>query len=146
LDPERVRGGHERVLRARLADARFYWDRDAARGVSGREPELAGVVWQEGLGSLADKTHRLAEIARVIVASWDPALAPTVERAARLAKVDQVSEMVRDGKEFTGLQGRIGAEYARVAGEESAVCAAIADQYLPGGAEEGLPAPLAASG
>jgi glycyl-tRNA synthetase beta chain len=145
LDPERVRGGHERVLRARLADARFYWDRDSARGVDGREPELAGVVWQEGLGSLADKTHRLAEMARVIVAGWDPALAPIVERAARLAKVDQVSEMVRDGKEFTGLQGRIGAEYARVAGEESAVCAAIADQYLPRGAEDALPATLAGS-
>jgi glycyl-tRNA synthetase beta chain len=151
LDPERVRGGHERVLRARLADARFYWERDSARGVEGREPELAGVVWQEGLGSLADKTERLAALARLIVAGdgaasgWDPALAPVVERAARLAKVDQVSEMVRDGKEFTGLQGRIGAEYARVAGEDAAVCAAIADQYLPRGAEDALPATLAGS-
>jgi glycyl-tRNA synthetase beta chain len=145
LDPERVRGGHERVLRARLADARFYWERDSARGVEGREPELAGVVWQEGLGSLADKTERLRALAAAIVESWDPALAPVVERAARLAKVDQVSEMVRDGKEFTGLQGRIGAEYARVAGEDGAVCAAIADQYLPRGAEDALPATLAGS-
>ena len=146
LDVERVRGGHERVLRARLADARFYWDRDVARGIEGREPELAGVVWQEGMGTLADKTARLRALATLIVEGWDPALRPVVERAAVLAKVDQVSEMVRDGKEFTGLQGRIGAEYARVAGEQAAVCAAIAEQYLPRGAEDAVPGTLAGSG
>jgi glycyl-tRNA synthetase beta chain len=146
LDVDRVRGGHERVLRARLADARFYWDRDVARGIEAREPELAGVVWQEGLGTLADKTARLRALALLIVEGWDPALRPVVERAAVLAKIDQVSEMVRDGKEFTGLQGRIGAEYARVAGEAPAVCAAIAEQYLPRGADDALPGTLAGSG
>ncbi len=143
LDLARVRGGHERVLRARLEDARFYWERDSARGVVDREKELAGVVWQEGLGTLADKTRRLEALASMIAQAWDPALVPVVERAALLSKVDQVSEMVRDGKEFTGLQGRIGAEYARVAGEPAPVCAAIAEQYLPRGADDRLPETLA---
>jgi glycyl-tRNA synthetase beta chain len=145
LDTARVRGGHERVLRARLEDARFYWERDSARGVDGREGELAQVVWQEGLGTLADKSRRLEVLAGMIARAWDPALEPVVARAALLSKVDQVSEMVRDGKEFTGLQGRIGAEYARVAGESDPVCAAIAEQYLPRGADDRLPATLAGS-
>ena len=143
LDLERVRGGHERVLRARLADARFYWQRDVARGVKDREGELAGVVWQEGLGTLADKTRRLADLGVAITHGWDPGLEPVVRRAALLAKVDQVSEMVRDGKEFTALEGVIGAEYARAAGEAAEICAAIADQYLPRGADDRLPASLA---
>ncbi len=145
LDLDRVRGGHERVLRARLEDARFYWERDSARGVDGREGELAQVVWQEGLGTLADKSRRLAALAATIARAWDPALEPVVARAALLSKVDQVSDMVRDGKEFTGLQGRIGAEYARVAGEPDPVCAAIAEQYLPRGADDRLPLTLAGS-
>ncbi len=145
LDLGRVRGGHERVLRARLEDARFYWQRDLARGIEGRDGELAGVVWQEGLGTLADKTRRLVDLGVMIASSWDQALEPIVRRAALLSKVDQVSEMVRDGKEFTGLQGRIGAEYARAAGEPDLVCRAIADQYSPRGAEDKLPETLAGS-
>ncbi len=143
LDLERVRKGHERVLRARLADARFYWERDVARGVEGREGELGQVVWQEGLGTLADKTRRLGELALEVARGWDPAIEPVVRRAAALAKVDQVSEMVRDGKEFTALEGVIGAEYARAAGEAREVCTAIAEQYLPRGAEDRLPGSLA---
>lgn len=143
LDLERVRGGHERVLRSRLEDARFYWQRDVARGVEGRQDELAQVVWQEGLGNLADKSRRLAELAALVVRGWDAALEPVVRRAALLAKVDQVSEMVRDGKEFTALEGVIGGEYAHAAGEAREVCAAIAEQYLPRGADDRLPGSLA---
>jgi glycyl-tRNA synthetase beta chain len=143
LDLQIVRGGHERVLHARLADARFYWQRDVARGVKDRESELAGVVWQEGLGTLADKTRRLVDLGVQIARAWDPSLEPIARRAALLAKVDQVSEMVRDGKEFTALEGVIGAEYARAGGEAAEVCAAIAEQYLPRGADDRLPASLA---
>ena len=143
-DPSDVIAGNERVLRARLADARFYWDVDLRTGLDGLAAALGSVVWLEGLGSVRDKAERVAHLVDALGAGWrgdawaaerEPAL-----RAARLAKADLASEMIKDGKEFTGLQGVIGARYGEALGEPAAVTAAIAEQYLPKGADDPLPA------
>jgi glycyl-tRNA synthetase beta chain len=142
-DPSQVILGNERVLRARLADARFYWDFDLKTGLDGLAASLSKVVWLEAVGTLAEKAERVVVLVDRLGRRWhgdawtdlrDPAL-----RAARLAKADLASEMIKDGKEFTGLQGAIGARYAEASGEDKRVVAALAEQYLPRGAKDPLP-------
>lgn len=128
---DEVRAGNERVLRARLADARFYWDEDRSVSLFDRVENLGRMVWQEGMGSLLDKTVRMERIAGEIADETNPAVRESAVRAARLAKADLTTEMIRDGKEFTALQGYIGMEYARASGEPDDVAAAIHEQYLP---------------
>lgn len=139
---EEVRRGNERVLRARLSDALFYWEFDQRRPPHEQVQRLADVTWVEGFGSLLDKTRRLE---RLVAELWQagcgdggpcPAALP---RAALLCKTDLVSEMIRDGKEFTRLAGIMGAHYARRAGEAEEVCVAIERHYLPRGAGDELP-------
>lgn len=140
--PAQVRRGNERVLRARLEDAAFYWREDLARGVDALATELDRIVFIEGLGSLGEKARRLERLA-VAVNGWLEALPRAdevrVARAARLAKADLASVMIRDGKEFTRLQGVIGAHYARAGGESADVVAAIRDHYRPVGPDDALP-------
>ncbi|MDD3641944.1 MAG: glycine--tRNA ligase subunit beta, partial [Candidatus Krumholzibacteria bacterium] len=134
--------GYERVLAARLADARFYYREDTAVPLERMAGRLAGIVWLEGLGTLADKSSRIGELGSWIAAAWRPddaALASDVRRASLLAKADLASEMVKDGKEFTLLQGYIGREYARVSGESEEVCEAIFEHYLPRFSGDRLP-------
>ncbi len=142
-DPAQVVAGNERVLRARLADARFYWDVDLAQGLDKLADGLRNVVWLESVGTLHEKADRVTALVDRLGRSWyakdwskrrDDAL-----RAARLAKADLASEMIKDGKEFTGLQGVIGARYAAAQEEPAAVCRALAEQYLPRGAADPLP-------
>ena len=142
-DPAQVVAGNERVLRARLSDARFYWDVDLAQGLERLADGLQNVVWLESVGTLFDKADRVTALVDRLGRSWyakdwsdrrDHAL-----RAARLAKADLVSEMIKDGKEFTGLQGVIGARYAEAQGEPGPVSRALAEQYLPRGASDPLP-------
>jgi glycyl-tRNA synthetase beta chain len=126
-DPQQVRRGNERVVKPRLADAAFFWDRDASATLESRRADLAQVVFQRGLGSLQDKSARIEALGRRLAAATkvDP---DAVARAAQLAKTDLLTEMV---KEFPELQGRIGYYYALRDGEADTVAAAIEEQYLP---------------
>ncbi len=121
-DPETVRAGNENVLEGRLDDASFTFERDVKVGIDRLAERLGAITFFTGAGTLADKTERLGSL----VAKLGGGEA-TLE-AARLAKADQASELVR---EFADLEGHIGAEYARLAGYPEAVCAAIDEQYLP---------------
>lgn len=134
-----VRRGNERVLVSRLDDAEFYWREDTKSPLADKVEALRNVVWLEGLGSLYEKTGRLETLSRFLASALGVADAGTVARAARLAKADLVTEMVRDGKEFTALQGVMGREYARVSREPEPVALAVYEHYLPRFAGDDLP-------
>ncbi|MCK4550272.1 MAG: glycine--tRNA ligase subunit beta, partial [Candidatus Krumholzibacteria bacterium] len=134
--------GYERVLQARLEDAGFYYREDTSIPLEKMSERLDGIVWLEGLGTLADKAGRTASLAEWICTAWKPGdaeLTGRVKRAARLAKADLASEMVKDGKEFTKLQGYIGREYALAAGEDGEVADAVFEHYLPKFSGDSLP-------
>ena len=134
-DPDKVRDGNERVIRPRLADAAFFWNSDRQRSLDSRQETLREVVYQRGLGSLFDKSLRVAAIAKALAAALDHDSAH-LERAAQLAKCDLVSGMVG---EFPDLQGIMGRYYAASDGEAPEVCEAIGEQYLPRFAGDALP-------
>jgi glycyl-tRNA synthetase beta chain len=130
--------GNERVLAARLADARFFWEHDLKVPLEEQARKLSGIVFHEKLGTVADKVERVAKLARWlveegIVKGADPAQA---ERAARLAKADLVTGMVG---EFPELQGVIGGYLARAQGERVEVADAIRDHYKPVGQGDDVP-------
>jgi len=137
---EQIRRGTEIVLRARLEDARFYWENDLKGGLEGKLPALQGMVWHERLGTIHDRSRRIADLTQELARALAPSTAATVARAAVLCKADLASEMVRSGKEFASLQGIIGAEYAAAAGEPAPVAQAIREQYLPEGPSDPIPA------
>ncbi|MBX6423999.1 glycine--tRNA ligase subunit beta [Thermosulfurimonas sp. F29] len=132
-DPEVLRRGHERVLRARLEDARFYWRRDLSVPLSERVGELSGVVYHALLGTLAEKTERLKALAGYLAGLWFPEKKALALRAAELSKADLVTEVVG---EFPSLQGEMGRIYALKDGEDPEVAEALLEQYLPRGAED----------
>jgi glycyl-tRNA synthetase beta chain len=134
----KIRQGNERVLKARLDDAHFYWEQDIKDGLDAMAGRLSHVVWQEQLGTLAEKAERLVQLAGWIVGATGLGDAKYAQRAAKLSKADLTSLMVRE-KEFSSLQGLMGCEYARVAGEPSEVALAIFEQYLPRFAGDALP-------
>lgn len=136
-DPDVIRHGNERVLRARLNDAEFFYREDRKKRLAERVPDLAQVVFQERLGTLQDKTARLARLAPWLAERVDPAAREAAARAAHLAKADLTTAMV---KEFTELQGVMGREYARISGEPAGVCQAIEEHYWPRFAGDRLPA------
>ena len=127
--------GNERVLRARLADAKFFWDQDRKRSLESRVPDLAGRIFHARLGTVADKADRIAGLARDLAgyAGADPVLAG---RAARLCKADLSTEMVG---EFPELQGAMGRYYALNDGEKADVADAIAGHYAPVGPNDACP-------
>jgi glycyl-tRNA synthetase beta chain len=129
-DPETVRAGNETVLEGRLDDATFTFERDVAAGIEELAERLGSIVYFAGAGTFADKSERLRKLVERL-GGGEASL-----EAARLAKADQAAELVR---EFPELEGYIGAEYARLAGYPEAVCAAIAEQYLPDSARGPLP-------
>jgi len=133
-----VRRGNERVLAARLEDAKFFYEEDTKAPLERCIGGLAGVVFHEELGTMLDKTSRIEELAVDIADRLGlPSDArAVVARAARLCKADLVTHMV---KEFPELQGIMGAEYARVGGEEEGVARAIFEHYLPRFAGDDLP-------
>jgi len=138
-----VARGNERVLRARLEDAEFYWREDVKRGVDTLADELDRIVFIEGFGSVGQRWRRVLELARGINAAVPRSQQSdeaALQRVARLAKADLASTMIRDGKEFTALQGVIGSHYARAAGESDTVCDAVRDHYAPRAAGDALPA------
>jgi glycyl-tRNA synthetase beta chain len=130
VDPNRlIQTGHERVLRARLADAAFFWDTDRKTPLREREQPLAHVLFQEKLGSYQDKTQRiLALLPSIAQALGCPAQLPDLEAAGHLLKCDLITEMV---KEFTDLQGIVGGLYARAEGYPEPVWRALYEQYYP---------------
>jgi glycyl-tRNA synthetase beta chain len=129
-DPELVKAGNENVLEGRLDDASFTFERDVQIGIDALAERLGAITYFKGAGSFADKTERLQRLVSELGGGE-----ATLE-AARLAKADQASELVR---EFPDLEGYIGAEYARLAGYPEAVNAAIEEQYLPDSAGGPLP-------
>lgn len=139
---EIVQHGNERVLRARLADAQFFFEEDCKVKLIDRLEKLKTVVFQEGLGSIFDKAGRLAKIAAFLVAHTgaESSVLPTIERGATLAKTDLVTGMVC---EFTELQGIMGREYALLNGETAEVAEAIYEHYLPRFAGDELPKSVA---
>jgi glycyl-tRNA synthetase beta chain len=138
----RIVRGYERVLRARLDDAVFYYREDTARPFEEMAAKLGSIVWLEGLGSLAEKASRIEALALWMAAASGMADEKTernIRRSSLLAKADLASEMVKDGKEFTALQGYIGREYARASGEDEEVAEAIYEHYLPRFASDRIP-------
>ncbi len=134
-DATNIISGNERVIRPRLADAKFFYDQDRKHSLESRLPKLASVVYHNKLGSQGERVERVAAIARG-VAPLIGASAEQAVRAARLAKADLVSDMVG---EFPELQGIIGRYYALHDGEAAAVADAIEDHYKPRFAGDALP-------
>jgi glycyl-tRNA synthetase beta chain len=136
-----VRAGHERVLRARLADAEFFWRSDQKCRLADYLPKLERVTYESRLGSYRDKVERVRTIARWLTEQWFSsgilhAHVAEADRAAELSKCDLATEMVR---EFTELQGVVGGLYARAQGEPDDVADAIYDHYRPVGLEDPIP-------
>ena len=136
-----VAHGNERVLRARLADAQFFFDEDRRKSLAEHREKLKTVVFQRGLGSMYEKTERLTALTTAIVEEMaagdaDGTALADARRAAELSKADLVTGMVT---EFTELQGIMGREYALLDGESPAVACAIDEQYMPRFAGDELP-------
>lgn len=128
--------GNERVLRARLSDAKFFWDQDRAHKLESRVDKLADRVFHAKLGNLLEKVDRVEKLAVEIAKYVDGADATQVARAARLAKADLSTGMVA---EFPDLQGLMGQYYAVADGEDVAVANAIAEHYSPVGPNDACP-------
>jgi glycyl-tRNA synthetase beta chain len=139
-EPALVRKGWERVLRARLEDARFFWEADLAATFDTWLDKLDKVIFIGPLGTMGDKTRRLERLAAIIAKRVAPELREPMARAGRLSKADLVSGMVY---EFDDLQGRMGGIYARLKGESEVVAQALYEQYLPAGQDSPLPSTLA---
>ncbi|MGQ9725208.1 MAG: glycine--tRNA ligase subunit beta, partial [Tepidimonas sp.] len=136
-DPSAVITGNERVVRPRLADAKFFYDQDRKRPLESRVLGLAKVVYHSQLGTQGERVERVGAIARAIAARLgDEALVRQADRAALLAKADLLTDMVG---EFPELQGVMGAYYARHDGLDPAVAEAIEDHYKPRFAGDDLP-------
>jgi glycyl-tRNA synthetase beta chain len=136
-----VRAGHERVLRARFADAEFFWDTDQKSRLADYLPKLNAVTYESRLGSYGAKVERMRSLARWLAEQWfssgdahsDVAAS---DRAAELAKCDLVTDMV---KEFTELQGIVGGLYAHAQNEPEEVAWAVYDHYKPVGIDDPIP-------
>ncbi len=134
-NPSAVKQGFEKVITPRLADARFFWDKDRARSLEKNIPLLEKMIFEKSLGTIADKTKRIAKLMQWL----QPQLGFDVdeaERAAKLMKSDLMSDMV---DEFPDLQGLMGGYYAAAQGESEEVAIAIRDQYLPKFVGDALP-------
>jgi glycyl-tRNA synthetase beta chain len=143
-----VRSGHESVLRARFADAQFFWAADQKCRLADYLPKLAKVTYESRLGSYADKVERVRAIARWLMEQWFNLGVPLAhvadaDRAAELAKCDLATEMVR---EFPELQGIVGGLYARAQGEPDDVADAVYDHYRPVGLDDPIPRNLIGCG
>lgn len=134
-DPSHIIQGNERVLRARLSDAEFFYKQDQKATLESRLPKLSSVVYHNKIGSQAERIERLQSIAAHIAKALG-ADAAAAERAARLAKADLVTEMVG---EFPELQGTMGKYYARLDGETEEIAEAIEQHYQPRFAGDNLP-------
>lgn len=139
INPETVRKGNERVLRPRLKDAAYFYQRDSGRTLDQRQEELKDIVFQEKLGSMYDKAGRISRLAShvAIAMGENPDSVKLARRAGQLCKCDLLTEMVG---EFPELQGLMGGEYAARGGEDPRVANAIAEVYKPRFAGDAIPA------
>ena len=135
IAPDEVRLGNEKVVKPRLADAAFFWEQDLKLSLGDRAHKLTDVVYQKGLGSIHDKSQRVAELAGIIAGAIGNTSTNAI-RAGQLAKADLLTEMVG---EFPELQGVMGRYYAKLDGEPNDVAIAIGEHYLPRFAGDGLP-------
>lgn len=137
-DMSTIQKGNERVLRARLHDARFYFDQDRKKPFSSYREELKKVIFQEKLGTVFQKVERIKTLSIFIANNmgWNSNKISDLERAANLCKVDLVTGVVR---EFTSLQGTVGRIYAALDGEKNVIGRAIEGHYLPKQAGGALP-------
>uniref|UniRef100_UPI0040252ED7 glycine--tRNA ligase subunit beta n=1 Tax=Dialister sp. TaxID=1955814 RepID=UPI0040252ED7 len=135
---ENVQHGNEKVLRARLDDAKFFFENDRKKTLEGHRDDLTRINYQEGMGDMRDKADRLRKLTEAIGKDWDFAAeeAADADRAAFLSKSDLATGMVT---EFTELQGEMGKEYALLDGEKPEVAQAIFEQYMPRFAGDILP-------
>ncbi|WP_027183341.1 glycine--tRNA ligase subunit beta [Desulfovibrio inopinatus] len=138
-DLELVRKGWERVLKARLEDARFFWEADLSVSLERWLEKLEHVVFLGPLGSMGDKSRRLERLCGMFAKSVNPQLLLDLSQAGRLAKADLVSEMVG---EFAELQGIMGSIYTKRKGESEKTATAIGEQYLPEGPDSPVPSSL----
>ncbi|MEN2765958.1 glycine--tRNA ligase subunit beta [Ornithinibacillus xuwenensis] len=141
---ETVMKGNEKVLRARLSDANFFYQEDQKHDIDFYVNKLSNVVFQEKLGTILDKVNRVVTISRSIAErlNLDADQITKVTRAAKLTKFDLMTNMVN---EFTELQGVMGEKYARLFGEDEAVAKAISEHYMPTSATGELPSTLVGS-
>lgn len=137
-NPDAVREGNERVLRPRLADAAFFYDADLARSLDELQAGLQLVVFQDQLGSMADKAARVSKLAGIVAIALGlgPEAVRLARRAGTLCKCDLLTQIVG---EFPELQGVMGREYATQAGESEAVAVALGEAYMPRFAGDGIP-------
>jgi glycyl-tRNA synthetase beta chain len=140
-DMSLIRAGNERVLAARLADAKFFFDEDRKTRLEERVKKLSGVTFHQKLGTMGQKEERLVKLVSILAPALKPGSASSdflneCRRAAHLSKADLLTGIVG---EFPELQGIMGGEYARHDGEPEAVCQAIREQYLPKALEGELP-------
>jgi glycyl-tRNA synthetase beta chain len=135
-DKQVVIKGNEKVIRARLSDAMFFWEEDQKIKLESNLETLKNVIYQAKLGSSFEKVERFTQIARGLAERFEPAAVALTERAAQLAKCDLESKMVY---EFPELQGIMGREYSRIEGEDPRVSIAIFEHYLPTEAGGTLP-------
>lgn len=136
--PEQVYDGNLRVLKARLDDARFFWEKDLKTSLDGLVDKLIDVVWLKKLGSMKDRSERMSRLAGDIAEElgFEEHLHRAAKRAGLLSKADLLTDMVG---EFPDLQGVMGREYARAHDEDADVANAIYEQYLPQGADDDVP-------
>lgn len=135
-----IQKGNERVLKARLEDARFFWEEDRKKPLVKRIKALADVVFQENLGSYLDKSQRLKQITAYLAGKLDEdTLKANLAQAAELCKVDLLTEMVR---EFPSLQGKVGGLYAKAEGYPAPVWRALYEHYQPLSLEDESPATM----
>lgn len=134
-DPTMVQSGNERVIRPRLSDAAFFWEQDLSQALSSHQNGLKKVVYQDKLGSLLDKSERVAQLASTIASELGSST-EHANRAAMLGKCDLLTNMV---KEFPELQGTMGRYYAEHDNEPVEVSAALDEQYMPRFSGDQLP-------
>ncbi|MCX7924831.1 MAG: glycine--tRNA ligase subunit beta, partial [Fimbriimonadales bacterium] len=137
-DPDKVREGNEWVLVARFNDAAFFFEEDRKQSLEAFVPALGRILYQQKLGTLLDKAHRLTRLTEQLAQAldWDAPQRARAQRAALLCKADLATQMVM---EFPDLQGVIGAEYARLSGEDAQVAQAIGEHYMPRHAGDPVP-------
>lgn len=135
------RQGHERVLRARLEDALFFFESDKKKTLEDRVAGLSGIIFQDKLGTMLEKSERIVKLTRLLAESLEPEISTDAQRSAWLSKADLATDMVA---EFPSLQGVMGAAYAQERGETEAVVRGIKEHYLP--LRAGAPLPESATG
>ncbi len=140
-DPAVTKKGHERVLRARLEDALFFYNTDKEKPLEGRIENLKGIIFQAKLGTMLEKNERIVKLAGMLAEKLEPASQEDAIRTATLCKADLLTDMVG---EFPSLQGIMGGAYADTEGEGAEVSLAIREHYMP--KRSGAELPSSASG